>query len=164
MSLRSDLENLSAAHWQNSRVKIRPLATQDDLIYAAYDCQLMDAQKELVNPAWFSIGRAYLFPEDNYPCIISNVHNEPIGFINLDKWLGSGDAYSWSYFIDSRHQRKGYGKAAAQLAIAILKTANPEKQIKLSTEVSNTTAQALYMSLGFQKLDEMDGDDIVFGL
>lgn len=164
MSLRSDLENLSAEHWQNIRVQIRPLTTQDDLIYAAYDCQLMDAQRELVNPAWFSIGRAYLFPEDNYPCIIDNEHNTPIGFINLDKWLGSGDAYSWSYFIDRKHQRKGYGKAAAQLAISILKAANPEKQIKLSTEVSNTTAQALYMSLGFQKLDEMDGDDVVFGL
>lgn len=164
MSLRSDLEKLSAEHWQNACVKIRPLATQDDLIYAAYDCQLTDAQKELVNPAWFSIGRAYLFREDNYPCIIYNECNAPIGFINLNKWLGSGDAYSWSYFIDSRHQRKGYGKSAAQLAIAILKAANPEKQIKLSTEVSNTTAQDLYLSLGFQKLDEMDGDDIVFGL
>lgn len=164
MSLRSDLEKLSAEQWQNTRVKIRPLATQDDLIYAAYDCQLTDAQRELVNPAWFSIGRAYLFPEDNYPCIIDNEHNAPIGFINLSKWLGSGDAYSWSYFIDSRHQRKGYGKAAAQLTIAILKATNPEKQIKLSTESYNTTAQALYLSLGFQKLDEMDGDDIVFGL
>ncbi len=164
MSLRADLEKLSAEHWQNTHVKIRPLSTQADLIYAVHDCQLTDAQKELVNPAWFSIGRAYLFREDNYPCIICNAHNEPIGFINLDKWLGTGDAYSWSYFIDSRHQRKDYGRYAAQLAIAILKAANPEKQIKLATEVCNTTAQALYLSLGFQKLDEADGDDMVFGL
>ena len=27
-----------------------------------------------------------------------------------------------------------------------------------------TEAQALYISLGFRKLDEMDGDDLVFGL
>ena len=164
MSLRTDLEKLTDEHWQNAHVKIKPLSTQADLIYAAYDCQLTDEQKELVNPAWFSIGRAYLFREDNYPCIIYNEHDEPIGFINLDKWLAKGNAYSWSYFVDRRHQGKGYGKYAAQLAIHILKSANPEKPIKLSTEVNNTKAQALYLSLGFEQLPEMDGDDLVFGL
>ena len=164
MSLRTDIEKLSDDYWENTYVKIRPLLTVADLIYAGYDCQLTDEQKDLVNPFWFSIGRAYLFKEDNYPCIIYNAFDEPVGFINFDKWLGSGDAYSWSYFIDKRHQRKGYGKHAAQLAIHILKSANPQKQIKLSTEICNTTAQVLYMSLGFEKLEEMDGDDIVFGL
>ena len=164
MSLRSDLEKLPADHWQNTRVKIRPLKTESDLIYAAYDCQLTDEQKDLVNPMWFSLGRAYLFREDNYPCIICNEHDKPIGFINLTKWLGSGNAYSWSYFIDKNHQGKGYGKSAAQLAIRILKAANPSKQIKLATEVCNTKAQKLYLSLGFEKLPEKDGNDLVFGL
>ena len=36
--------------------------------------------------------------------------------------------------------------------------------IKLATEASNVKAHALYKSLGFEKLDEMDGDDFVFGL
>lgn len=164
MSLRADLEKLADEYWQSDYVKIRPLLTEADLIYAGYDCQLTDEQKDLVNPFWFSIGRAYLFREDNYPCIIYNECEEPIGFINLDKWLGSGDAYSWSYFIDKTHQGKGYGKHAAQLAVHILKSANPEKQIKLATEVCNAKAQNLYISLGFEKLSEMDGDDIVFGL
>ena len=164
MSLRADLEKLTDEHWQNTHVKIRPLSTEADLIYAGYDCKLTDEQKELVNPFWFSIGRAYLFKEDNYPCIIYNACNEPIGFINLVKWLASGDAYSWSYFIDKHHQGKGYGKHTAQLAVHILKQANPTKAIKLATEVCNTKAQKLYLSLGFEKLSEMDGDDFVFGL
>lgn len=164
MSLRTDLEKLSDGHWQNEYVKIKPLTTEADLIYAGFDCQLTGAQKTLVNPFWFSIGRAYLFKEDNYPCIIYNACNEPVGFINLDKWLGSGDAYSWSYYIDKDHQGKGYGKHAARLAVHILKAANPGKQIKLSAELSNSAAQALYLSLGFAKLSELDGDDVVFGL
>ena len=164
MSLRADLEKLTDEHWQNTHVKIRPISTEADLIYAGYDCKLTDEQKELVNPFWFSIGRAYLLKEDNYPCIIYNACNEPVGFINLFKWLGSGDAYSWSYFIDKYHQGRGYGKHAAQLAIHILKQANPTKTIKLATEVCNTKAQKLYLSLGFEKLSEMDGDDFVFGL
>ena len=96
MSLRADIEKLSDEHLQNEYVKIKPLSTEADLIYAGYNCKLTDEQKELVNPFWFSIGRAYLFREDNYPCIIYNEKNEPIGFINLCKWLGDGDAYSWS--------------------------------------------------------------------
>lgn len=90
MSLRENLEKLPAEHWKNERVKIKPVLTQDDLIYATYDCQLTDEQKELVNPAWFSIGRAYLCRENNYPCIIYNESDEPIGFINFSKWARRG--------------------------------------------------------------------------
>jgi diamine N-acetyltransferase len=164
MSLRSDLEKLADAHWQNEYVKIKPILTESDLIYAGYKCQIKDEQKDFVNPFWFSIGRAYLFKEDNYPCIIYNAENVPIGFINFSSWLAHGDAYSWSYFIDKSQQGKGYGRHSAQLAIHLLKSANPEKQIKLSTESCNMAAQSLYTSLGFNKLDELDGDDIVFGL
>ena len=162
MSLRTDLEKLDAEYLQNEYVKIRLIATVSDLIYAGYDCQLTDEQKEFVSPFWFTIGRAYLFHEDNYPCIIYNSFDEPVGFINLNKWLGSGDAYSWSFFIDKNHQGKGYGKQTALLAINLLKAANPHKRIKLSTETYNTNAQHLYVSLGFEKSSEMDGDDIVF--
>ena len=164
MSLRTDLEKLAEEHWQNASVKIKPITTMSDMIYVGSDCQLTDAQKELVNPFWFSIGRAYLFREDNFPCVIYNASNEPVGFINFSKWLAMGDAYSWSYFIDMHQQGKGYGKQAAKLAVQILKAANPNKRIKLATETSNTKAQQLYTSLGFQKLCEVDGDDLVFGL
>ena len=70
---------------------------------------------------------------------------------------------SFSY-IDERKQGKGYGRAAARLAVKVLKAAFPDKKIKLSTEACNKKAQALYLYLGFQKLEETDGDDLVFGL
>lgn len=164
MSLRTELEKLSENNWSNDIVLFRPVKTEDDLIYAAYDCQLEDEQKDLVNPAWFSIGRAYLSREDNYPCIICNKKSEPIGFINLCKWLGNGDGYSWSFFVDRKQQGKGYGRKAAELAIKILKAANKDKMVKLATEQCNMKAQNLYFSLGFVQLPELDGDDLVFGL
>jgi diamine N-acetyltransferase len=164
MSLRSDLEKLAYEHWCNDHVKIKPISTQDDLIYAGYYCQLTEEQKELVNPFWFSIGRAYLYRDDYYPCNIYNAEGEPIGFICFCKWQGNGEAYSWSYFIDKNHQGKGYGRHSAQLATDILKASSIEKTIKLATEISNVKAQRLYESLGFERLSEMDGDDIVYGL
>ena len=147
MSLRTDLEKLADERWRNEHIRIKPILTMSDVIYAGYDCQLTDEQKDLVSPFWFTIGRAYLFREDNYPCLVYNTCNEPVGFINFSKWFSSGDAYSWSYFIDKEQQGKGYGKQAAHLAVQILKTANPDKCIKLATEPYNTKAQNLYLSL-----------------
>ena len=164
MGIRSALETVGKDLWSDTRISIRPLQTESDLIYAAYECQLDDRQKELVNPAWFSIGRAYLFREDNYPCIICNAQMTPIGFINLCKWLGEGDAYTWSYYIDRSQQGKGYGKSAAEAAVRLLKAADPDRPIKLATEKGNEKAQRLYRSLGFRLLPERDGEDIVFGL
>lgn len=158
------LDHLPAAALTNDRVFFRPIKTETDLAYAVLDCSLTDEQQELVNPAGFSIGRAYLNPDDNFPCIICGKTGKPVGFINLLRWLGAGDGVSWSYYIDLREQGNGYGKAAAELAITILSSTFPDKMIKLSTEASNCKAQALYKSLGLQQLSEMDGDDLVFGL
>ena len=164
MGLRTDLARVDDAVWSDEHVSIRPIITQSDLVYAIFDCQLTDEQTELVNPAGFSIGRAYLFREDNYPCIIYNNKSEAVGFISLCKWLGKGDAYSWSFYIDKDHQKMGYGKSAARTAVRILKAADPDKPIKLSAEKDNEAAHRLYLSLGFALLPELDGDDLVFGL
>ena len=126
MSLRSDLKKLSPEDWRNERIKLRPLLTEDNLIYAACDCQLTEEQQERVNPAWLSIERAYLFPKANLPCLIENEQGEPIGFLNLCQWSAESDTSSWSCFIGRRHQKKDCGKAAAQLAVHILKTAAPK--------------------------------------
>ena len=48
--------------------------------------------------------------------------------------------------------------------MTILKAADPQMPIKLSTEADNIKAQRLYTSIGFVKSEEMDGDDLVFVL
>lgn len=96
--------------------------------------KLKPGQEEFVNPAGFSIGRALLNPNDNVTCLICKEDNTPIGFISLCKWLGEGEAYTWSYFIDENYQNMGYGMKATKLAITILKAAEPEMKIKLATE------------------------------
>ncbi len=164
MSLREKLEKLPESAWSGESVYFRALKTEADLIYAAYECELEEDQKDLVNPAWFSIGRAYLSPEDHYPCIICSENGQSIGFISLCRWLGGGSGYTWSYFIDRRYQGKGYGKKAAELAVRILKTASADTMIRLAAEKCNTKAHRLYRSLGFELLPERDGDDLVFGL
>lgn len=163
-SLRTKLEHLPPEAFVGDSLSFRPIRTEADLAYAIFDCQLTGEQWDFVNPAGFSIGRAYLRPEDNYPCLIVDEENAPIGFINLDMWLGQGTAFNWSYYIDKDRQGRGYGRRAAQLAVRIFRTIDPDMSIKLSTEAENLKAQRLYLSLGFRKLEEMDGDDLVFGM
>lgn len=164
MSLRKDLETMNIDCWKNDMVKIKPMTTEKELIYAAYECQLTEEQRNMISPLWFIIGRAYLNKDDYFPCIIYSLDDKPIGFISFSTWIGNGEAYSWSYFIDLKYQGNVYGRSAAQLAINILKTANSYKTIKLATEKSNIKAHKLYMSLGFYESSEIDGDDIVFEL
>ncbi len=163
MSLKTALDALSAEKWRNDTVYFRRIRSEEDLIYAAWDCKLDVGQAELVNPAWFSIGRAYLAPDDNYPCVICKNDGERIGFISLLKWIGEGNAYSFSYFIDKEMQGKGYGRSAAALAISLLQEIADGNMIKIAAAPSNVRAHRLYLSLGLRLLGELDGDELVFG-
>lgn len=162
MDIFKSVEILGAALLRSDLVEFHRISDDDDIWYATVECQLTDEQIDFVNPAGFTLGRAYLNPSEYYPCIIKNNRGAPVGFICLNKWLGAGNATSWSYFIAKENQEKGYGIAAAKLAITVLKTAFHDIPIKLATECANLKAQKLYRKLGFTFEGEYDGDDMVF--
>ncbi len=164
MSIREKIHSLPEQVFSGGDLAIREIRDGGGLWYATVECTLGPGQEAFVNPAGFSIGRAYLRPEDNVPCVICLADGTRIGFIVFRKWLGDGAAYSWSYYLDRNWQGRGYGTQAARLAVQILKAADPEMPIKLSVEVDNDRAQRLYRRVGFQKLEELDGDDLVFCL
>ena len=159
-SLKDKIESLDNHIFLHNSIRISPIRDDYDLWYAVVECKLARGQEILVNPAGFSIGRAYLNPESNIPCIIWNGDTR-IGYIVLREWNGN-EANSWSFYLSQEHQGYGYGKAAARLAVQILLAAAPQTPIKLSTEKENHKAQQLYLDLGFQCTDELDGDDLVF--
>ncbi len=142
-------------------IYIKPITSDQELWYAVVDCKLKPGQEDFVNPAGFTIGRAYLSPADNLPCVIYLSDGTPIGYIIFRKWIGA-DAYSWSFYLDASWQGLGYGRMAAKLALNILKAAYPNYPIRLSAEIENTKAHKLYCSIGFTILDEKDGDDLIF--
>ena len=130
---------------------IREVRDDGDLWFATAECALAPGQEELVNPAGFDIGRAYLNPADNVPCVICLEDGTRIGFIVFRMWLAAGTAYSWGYHLDRNWQGRGYGERAARLAIRILKAMGGDMPIKLSAEVENTRAQRLYERIGFHR-------------
>ena len=145
-------------------IYFKPVTCDEDLYYCCLDYQLEELQKDLVNPPYVSISRAYTNPYAFYPFIIRDSNDNNIGFISLNKWIGKEEALSFSLLIDKRYQGKGYGTKAIKLAINILKAVNKDTPIKVATEKINKKAQELYLSLGFKKLDELDGGDLVFAL
>ena len=50
MTLREALEGVNDSLWSDGHVSIRPIQPEADLIYATVDCQLTEAQRDLVNP------------------------------------------------------------------------------------------------------------------
>ncbi|MBR4435780.1 MAG: GNAT family N-acetyltransferase [Clostridia bacterium] len=164
MTFNESIKNLPDAALSMGSVSIKPITTEAQMVCALYDLALTDEQKDFVNPTWFSVGRAYLNPNDNCPCLIYNEGSTPIGFMNLLKWTWRNAEMSWSFFIDKAFQGRGYGRQAAMLAIRILRSVEPDTPIKLSAEADNQSAHRLYLSLGFRLSDEKDGDDLVFVL
>lgn len=166
MGLREKMEQLPSQVFVSEDVCIRKIKDDHDLWYATVECTLKPGQDEFVNPAGFSIGRAWLHPEDNVPCVICRNNGERIGYIIFRVWSYGleGSGYSWSYYLDQNWQGMGYGEKAARLAVRILQAADGAMPIKLATEQDNRRAQALYERIGFYRLDELDGDDLVFEL
>lgn len=59
--------------------------------------------------------------------------------------------------IDRRYQGKGYGRAALQAIIRNIQQAAPEcHEIALNYKLDNSVAERLYLSLGFEKTNEID--------
>lgn len=59
--------------------------------------------------------------------------------------------------IDHRYQGKGYGRAAMEMVIHAVREQAPDcREIGLSLKPDNTTAERLYLSIGFEKTDEVD--------
>lgn len=86
-SLADALRGLPGTVWKSEMLFIRPIENEDDLWFATVECTLRPGQEEFVNPAGFSIGRAYLSPQDNLPCVICKADGERIGYIVFRMWL-----------------------------------------------------------------------------
>ena len=163
-SFSDKIKSLPKEIFTSETVSIRPIEDDADIWYAVVECKVTPEQEKNVSPCGFFLGRAYLNPRNYVPCVICKSDGERIGCITLETWIEENSGFCWSYYIDRRFQGQGYGRAAAELAVRILKAADPCMPVKLAVVPDNIKAQELYKSLGFEKSDEMDGDDWVYVL
>ena len=88
---------------------------------------------------------------------------EVVGFIELAYAPNSPDQYwVFHFFIDQAQQGQGYGKAALQAFIQLVRAHHPAcRAIQLTVHPENHRAQQLYRSAGFRPTArEQDGEPV----
>ena len=64
------VKNLPKEIFASETVSIKNIENDDELWYAVVECKITPEQEKNVSPCGFFLGRAYLAPNDNVPCVI----------------------------------------------------------------------------------------------
>ncbi|KXO01872.1 GNAT family N-acetyltransferase [Bacillus cereus group sp. TH150LC] len=132
----------------------------------ALQLQVKENQRKFVPAVAVSLAKVYIKPDgDNVEYIPFAIYNGDlmVGFVMHAVVKETTDMY-WinGFIIDQNQQGKGYGKAALQESIYLIKnTYKACKEIRLTVHKDNIPAKKLYESYGFQSLGhDYDGEQV----
>lgn len=115
-------------------------------------------QEEFVAQNVRSLAQAWVFRDRARPYALYE-GEEPVGFIMFDWRPEEKTAEIWRFMIDYRHQGKGYGRRAMELALEKIRRAELFDRVQLYYVPGNEKARALYHSLGFGETGStLDGE------
>ncbi|TMV52257.1 GNAT family N-acetyltransferase [Paenibacillus mesophilus] len=120
--------------------------------------QVREGQERFVAPNVYSIAQAKYEP-DKVPLAIYK-DQTMVGFMMYGRDPDDGRYWILRLMIDKSYQGRGYGRAALQQAIALIKS-KPDcsKDLTISFKPDNEAASKLYKSLGFEAEDSADIQD-----
>jgi diamine N-acetyltransferase len=121
-----------------------------------------DEQQRFVVANLYSLAQAKVFPE----CVPLAIYQDEmiVGFLMYAPTGKDGQYWIWRLMIDKDQQGRGYGRAAMQKAISLLRTQPDCKEICLDFTPGNVVAERLYLSLGFEKIGVDEKGEIVMRL
>ncbi|MGE7863647.1 GNAT family N-acetyltransferase [Bacillus mobilis] len=132
----------------------------------ALKLQVKENQTRFVPAVAVSLAKVYIKPDgDNVEYIPFAIYdgNLMVGFIMHAVIRETTDMY-WinGFIIDQKQQGNGYGKAALQESIYLIKnTCKACKEIRLTVHKENLSAKKLYELYGFQSLGlDYDGEQV----
>ncbi|MFC7681750.1 GNAT family N-acetyltransferase [Paenibacillus sp. GCM10028914] len=124
--------------------------------------KVAEEQSDFVASNMFSLAQAKAFPE----CVCLAIYHDDIlvGFTMY--CIDEEDKEYWIYrlMIDSKHQSKGYGKAAMEKLIEKIKEDIQHRVIYISFEPVNDWAKQLYEKLGFAEDGRVIDGEVVYKL
>ena len=141
-----------------------------------FDICELEADERFVAPNEDSLIEAYAnFVENGHGPVAFGIYFDetPVGFIMAEYCNEEDDNdgepyyYLWRMMIDNDHQGKGYGRAALEQFLDVVRTFPLGRAKKMLTSVVPENAQAtrLYESLGFAKngimFDDEEGMELV---
>ena len=126
-----------------------------------FHMQLRPEQVTFVTPPRWTLARCYAkqFGDEfeHLPHLI-RAADEVVGYVTTACDRNSADDY-WidDIMIDAEHQGKGYGRAAMLAVIKMIVARYPQcRGVQLTCFRTNTSAAALYQSLGFEPTGSVD--------
>jgi len=145
-------------------VTLRPVTRENWL--EALALQVKQEQSNFVPTAAVSLAKVHIKPDgDEVEYVPFAIYHEEtmVGFIMHAFEENTSNMY-WinGFFIDSRYQGKGYGKAALQLMIEYIRSRFAQcEEIRLTVYPNNVNAYHLYRSVGFVETGERMGEELI---
>jgi diamine N-acetyltransferase len=128
-----------------------------DNFAAVIDLALLEHQEDHLASNAYSIAEASFYPDYSTRAVYQD--EELVGFLMYASLAGQGDPGEYAIYrlmIDHRHQGKGYGRRAIELALAEIRAYGGVTRIWICYWPGNPTARQFYASVGFveTELDE----------
>jgi diamine N-acetyltransferase len=126
-----------------------------------FNMQLRPEQTKFVTPPRWTLARCYVrFFGDSFEHLphLIRAGDEVVGYATTACDPNSPDNY-WidDIMIAAEHQGKGYGRAAMVATLKMIVARYPRcRAVQLTCFRANTTAAALYVSLGFEPTGDVD--------
>ncbi|MCM3707256.1 MULTISPECIES: GNAT family N-acetyltransferase [Cytobacillus] len=135
----------------------------------AIQMNVKESQRDFVPSAAVSLAKVYIKPDgDAVEYIPFSIYDNEkmVGFIMHAFEPDTVNMY-WinGFFIDQKHQGRGYGHAALDGMISWIKTRFPIcEEIRLTVHKDNQHARVLYKNFGFSPTGEIWGEEEVYYL
>ncbi|XMB85253.1 GNAT family N-acetyltransferase [Mycoplasmatota bacterium WC44] len=126
------------------------------------DClklKVFDNQTKFVSNVAVSLANAYVYYEIVKPYAIYD-NDQMIGFILLRYNEEYRNYFIWQFLIDEKHQSKGYGTQALNVAIDLMKSDSRCSEIVTTYKLGNERIKKIYEKLGFIQLGEIQDDEV----
>lgn len=114
------------------------------------ELSVAENQREFVSTPAESLARAWTSPETAFPFGIYE-GNTAVGFLMLGYWVEKDQYTLWKFLIDSRYQRRGYGRGALKQALRYAEESLHANALYLGVRHGNHAARELYRSVGFRE-------------
>jgi len=130
-----------------------------ETVRAICDLQVRPEQQAFVASNAVSIAQAYFDPKAWFRAIYAG--EDPVGFVMLSLDEKTPEYCIWRFMIDARHQGRGYGRAALELAIDHLRGRPGATEVLLSYVPAPGGPEAFYRQAGFQPTGQVVEGEVV---
>ena len=132
---------------------------------ACFSLKLDPRQEKFVSHPIRSLAQAYVYYKQCTPFAVFS-GGEVVGYVMVIYDYDEETYNIWHLMVDRRHQGKGFGRAALELALEYIRTKpfGSSNRVLMTVNPQNSAAYALYQALGFTETGRSDEDEVELGL